>query len=71
VQNVLDAWAALQVDVTDYNADDRAIMQRLGVIGPPTILFFGADGQERRAYRVVGEMNADEFTAHLEKAVPQ
>ena len=38
-------------------------------VGPPAILFFGADGRELRQYRVVGFMNAEKFRALVEKAV--
>lgn len=69
VHEALADVAALQVDVTDYDAADRALMREFGVIGPPTILFFGADGDERRNHRLVGEVDAAGFVAHLERAL--
>ncbi len=59
----------LQADVTDNDATDQALMAHFGIPGPPAILFYGPQGEERRNYRVVGFMAADEFAAHASKAV--
>ncbi len=58
----------LQADVTAMDADDQALMQRFGIIGPPTIVFFDTGGSEQAAWRVVGFMPAAAFTAHLHSA---
>jgi thioredoxin:protein disulfide reductase len=58
----------LQADVTANDADDQALLQRFGILGPPTIVFFGADGLERPDYRVVGFKPAPEFRAHVAQA---
>jgi thiol:disulfide interchange protein DsbD len=55
----------LQADVTANDDADQALLKRFGILGPPTIVFFGADGRERSAYRIVGFKPADEFRAHL------
>jgi thiol:disulfide interchange protein DsbD len=51
----------LQADVTANDATDQALLKHMGIYGPPTIAFYGLDGQERRQYRVVGFMKAGEF----------
>jgi thiol:disulfide interchange protein DsbD len=38
------------------------------VFGPPTIIFFGTDGQQRHGYEVVGYMKAAAFADHVQKA---
>jgi thiol:disulfide interchange protein DsbD len=58
----------LQADVTANDAADQALLQRFGILGPPTILFFGADGRERSEYRIVGFKPAGEFRAHIAQA---
>jgi thiol:disulfide interchange protein DsbD len=40
-------------------------LRHFSVIGPPAILFFGPDGEERREHRVVGFLDAGRFDAHL------
>jgi thiol:disulfide interchange protein DsbD len=69
VQETLSGATLLQADVTDNDAEDRALLQGLGLIGPPAILFFGPDGVERRGYRLVGFKPAAEFRAHAERAL--
>ena len=59
----------LRVDVTDYNDSHKALLQRFGFVGPPGIVFFGADGQLREGLRVTGFMPASEFSALLDRAL--
>ncbi|HIF46878.1 protein-disulfide reductase DsbD [Candidatus Thioglobus sp.] len=55
---------ALQADVTDNDAVDKALMAKFNIIGPPGILFF-KDGVEHRRQRIVGEINAQGYLEHL------
>ena len=65
---VSSRFIALQADVTDPNdAQSKAIKQRFGVYGPPAMLFFGADGSERRELRTYGYKKADDFVRMLEQ----
>jgi thiol:disulfide interchange protein DsbD len=57
----------LQVDVTANDADDKAMLKRFGLFGPPAIILFHADGSEIPGSRVVGFQNARKFQASLEK----
>ena len=60
----------LQADVTANDDTDQALLQgHFGLPGPPAIMFYGADGQERKAFRVVGFKPADEFSAHAQRAI--
>lgn len=68
VQSALAGAQLLRPDVTDDSPEARQLMGELGVVGPPTILFIGPDGQERRAARVVGELSASDFLQHLSRA---
>ncbi len=64
---VLDAMrdvVAIQADVTKNDAIDKALMKQLGVIGPPTILFF-KNGVESYSQRIIGEINAQGFLQRL------
>ena len=58
----------LRPDVTLNDEQDRAMMQSLDVVGPPTILFYGPDGRERRDLRLVGEASVDVVLDHLHQA---
>ncbi len=68
VQAALSNTVWLQADVTANDAEDKALLERFGVFGPPTIIFFGSDGQQRHGYEVVGYMKAETFAAHVQKA---
>ena len=68
VQSELANTVWLQADVTANDEADKELLERFGVFGPPTIIFFGQDGQRRHGYEVVGYMPADDFAEHLRKA---
>jgi thioredoxin:protein disulfide reductase len=59
----------LQADVTADDAIDKALNKHMGIVGPPTIAFFGTDGAERRNFRVVGYMKAAEFAPLVGQAL--
>ena len=68
VKSALERTVLLRADVTDNDAEDQALLKHLGVIGPPTIAFYGVNGEERPNYRVVGFMKANEFASHAREA---
>jgi thioredoxin:protein disulfide reductase len=55
----------LQVDVTANSADDKALLKRFGLFGPPAILFFDARGQEQQDARVIGYVPPRKFEGAL------
>ncbi|HEY1492214.1 MAG TPA: protein-disulfide reductase DsbD [Steroidobacteraceae bacterium] len=69
VQVALARTVLLRANVTENNADDQALLKHFGIFGPPTIAFYGTDGQERAQYRVVGYMKADAFAARTREAL--
>ena len=67
VQAKLAGFKLLKADVTANNADDKALLARFGLFGPPGILFFDKTGKENKSVRVVGFMPAAEFIQTLNK----
>ncbi len=67
VQAQLANTVLLQVDVTANNADDKAMLKRFGLFGPPGIILFDAAGKEIPDSRVIGFQNKDKFSASLER----
>ncbi len=65
VKQQLSRFILIQADVTKNSADDKALLQRFNLIGPPAILFFAPDKQERTAARVIGYQNSDTFLANI------
>lgn len=68
VQARLKGTVLLQADVTVNTADDRALLQRFKLFGPPGIIFFDAQGQERTAAQVVGFRKPQDFLGSLGQA---
>ncbi len=60
----------LQVDVTANNADDKALLKRFKLFGPPGIVFFDKSGQQIQGLRVIGFQPADRFLKTLDLAGP-
>ncbi len=61
VRGALSQVVLVQADVTQNSPTDQALLRQFNLIGPPAILFFGPDRQERNVYRVVGYLKADKF----------
>ncbi len=57
----------LQVDVTANDADDKAMLKRFQLFGPPGIIMFNPQGQEIAQSRVIGFQNASTFLTSLRK----
>ena len=51
----------LRADVTADDEAQRALLRAHGVVGPPTVLWFDAQGRERRDARLVGEFTLDDL----------
>ncbi|HWR00513.1 MAG TPA: thioredoxin fold domain-containing protein, partial [Chlorobaculum sp.] len=66
VQAGLASLTLLQVDVTNNTVNDRALMKRFGLFGPPGIVFFDKSGQDVTGSRIVGFVEATPFLKNLE-----
>ncbi|QYF94795.1 protein-disulfide reductase DsbD [Massilia sp. PAMC28688] len=67
VKALLANTTLLQVDVTANDADDKAMLKRFKLFGPPGIILFDANGKEIADSRVIGFQNAEKFRASLQK----
>jgi len=68
VQKALQGVVLLQADVTPNDEKDVELYKHFGIIGPPSIMFFDAEGNERKNHRVVGYMKAEQFSQHIKGA---
>jgi thiol:disulfide interchange protein DsbD len=68
VRAELDRMMLLQVDVTANNENDKALLKRFSLFGPPGIIFFDAEGREIKGLRVIGYQNAERFLKTLSLA---
>ena len=68
VAQLMSRALLLKVDVTANNADDRELLKRFHLFGPPGTIFFDAQGREIDGLRVIGFQNAERFTRTLQAA---
>lgn len=65
VQPLMNQFVLLRSDVTKNDATDKALEKQLGVIAPPSILFFDS-GNEIKSLRVFGETGPKPFANTLQ-----
>ena len=68
VREKLAGFTLLKADVTANSPDDKALLARFGLFGPPGIVFFTSGGKEVQGLRVVGFQEATTFLLTLDKA---
>lgn len=64
----LQGYRLIRFDITASNAEQRALLDRYKLFGPPALMFFGKDGGELADVRVIGEINAQDFAERVAKA---
>jgi thiol:disulfide interchange protein DsbD len=66
VQAKLSNVLLLKADVTKNTAEDKALLKKFNLFGPPGVVFFDAKGHETG--RVIGFQSADKFLASISAA---
>jgi thiol:disulfide interchange protein DsbD len=70
VQRLLADTVLLQADVTANDTDDKALLKRFGLFGPPGIILFDRRGREIPASRIIGYQSAARFATSLAPLAP-
>jgi thiol:disulfide interchange protein DsbD len=68
VQKKMAGALLLKADVTANNADDRALLKRFNLFGPPGTIFFDPQGREIAGARIAGFQDAPRFLQTLQSA---
>ena len=68
VANNLASMQLLRADVTANNAEDKALLKRFGLFGPPGTIFFDGQGTEVPGTRVIGFEPTMQFLTSLARA---
>lgn len=68
VVSQLQGYRLIRFDMTDSNAEQRALLDRYKLFGPPALLIFGKNGAERSDVRVIGEIDAKGLLERLIRA---
>ena len=69
VANKLAGMQLLRADVTANNAEDKALLKRFGLFGPPATIFFDDHGNELPGTRVIGFEPSNQFLTSLARAM--
>ena len=56
----------LQLDLSENTPAQRALLQTLKLYGPPALLFYDRNGDERRSLRVQSEIGAEALLRKLQ-----
>ncbi len=68
VRSKMSEFVLLKADVTANSAQDKALLKRFNLFGPPGIVFFDGRGQEKADARVIGYQGAEQFLGSLKAA---
>jgi thiol:disulfide interchange protein DsbD len=60
VREELKKYLLVKVDVTKNTSDDKALMKKFNLFGPPALIFY-KDGEEQKSKRIIGFKNAEDF----------
>jgi thiol:disulfide interchange protein DsbD len=66
VKTRLGQMVLLRVDVTANTLEDKALLKRFRLFGPPGIVFFDAGGREIEGLRVIGYQPPEKFIQSLD-----
>ncbi len=64
VKKELSQYLLLKVDVTKNTDDDKALMKKFNLFGPPAMIFY-KNGKEEKNKRMIGFKNPNEFLEKL------
>lgn len=68
VQTRLRNVRLLQADVTDNSLNDKALMKRFNIFGPPGVLLFDQYGGNEPVQKIIGYQSAPQFVNSLNQA---
>ncbi|KPB54929.1 protein-disulfide reductase DsbD [Pseudomonas coronafaciens] len=67
----LAGHSLIRFDMTDSTSEQRALLDRYKLFGPPALLFFAKNGEELSSVRIVGEIDAAGLIGRLNSANDQ
>ena len=68
VKAQMSKFNLVRIDVTDNDAEDKELLKRFNLFGPPGIMFF-KNHKELKSLKTIGYKDANEFTKILDKVL--
>jgi len=69
VAPLLARFHLTRADITADLPQHREMLEKYGLFGPPSLVFFGPGTEELTAVRIQGEVNADQLRDHLTRVL--
>lgn len=63
VQQALQPFRLVKLDVTAHDEDARALYKRFNIIGPPALIFYDGSGEVRPELTLIGVIDPEDFIA--------
>jgi thiol:disulfide interchange protein DsbD len=67
VIKMLEEFTLLQVDTTKNTQNDKDLLTKFNLFGPPGIIFWDKDGKMIDSAKLVGYKNSEEFIKHIKR----
>jgi thiol:disulfide interchange protein DsbD len=61
VRVLAEEFDFVQLDVTDFTDEHKAMLDRYGLVGPPAVMFFNAQGNLIKSASIAGEVDLNGF----------
>ena len=70
VRSALDEFVRIKLDITAFDEFHKSYLESQGVFGPPTLIFYGLDGNSIPEAKILGEISKADFLSHLDQFDP-
>lgn len=70
VRAALDEFVRIKLDITAFDEFHKSYLESQGVFGPPTLIFYGLDGNSIAEAKILGEISKADFLSHLDQFDP-
>jgi len=70
VKTALDPFVRIKLDITAFDEFHKSYLESQGVFGPPSLIFYGLDGESISDAIILGEISKPDFLNHLEQFDP-
>jgi thiol:disulfide interchange protein DsbD len=67
VRTALDPFVRIKLDITAFNEFHKSYLESQKVFGPPSLIFYGLDGNSISDATILGEISKPDFLNHLEQ----
>ncbi len=61
----------VKVDLTNFNDDSSALLEKYHVLGPPALVFFNRAGELQQQMNILGVVDAKSFIEHIQPLIGQ